>query len=151
MTPKTKTRETFSTILTGRWEQASNKLAALARELPEAKYEAELVDGARTIGEVLRHVAFWNRYVADIVRGKKPDDSANELPKRDYPSKARIVQALEQSASDTAAAIRERPSELEPKMAETILGFIEHISEHYGQIVVYARLNGVIPPASRES
>jgi uncharacterized damage-inducible protein DinB len=36
-------------------------------------------------------------------------------------------------------------------MAEMLVTFIEHNSEHYGQLVVYARLNGIVPPASRAS
>jgi hypothetical protein len=33
--------------------------------------------------------------------------------------------------------------------ARTWLSFISHSSEHYGQLVVYYRLNGLVPPASR--
>jgi len=107
------------------------------------------VDGVRTFGDVLRHVAFWNRYVADSVRGKKADDAANELPKTEYSTKARIVDALKSSAPEAAAALREHPVELDWNNAAMIVTFLEHTSEHYGQLVVYTRLNGIVPPASR--
>jgi len=29
------------------------------------------------------------------------------------------------------------------------IGFLEHAGEHYGQLVVYYRLNGIVPPESR--
>jgi uncharacterized damage-inducible protein DinB len=32
---------------------------------------------------------------------------------------------------------------------ELMISFIEHNCEHYGQLVVYARLQGIVPPASR--
>jgi uncharacterized damage-inducible protein DinB len=37
------------------------------------------------------------------------------------------------------------------KTIEMLATFIEHTTEHYGQLVVYARLNGIVPPASREA
>jgi uncharacterized damage-inducible protein DinB len=149
MTPKTIQKETLSNMLAGRWEQAGRKLATLAEEFPEARYESEPVTGARTVGDVLRHVAFWNHYVADSARGKKADDAANELPKDKYATKAKIVEALKRSTSDAAAALREHEGAMELQTAELAVTFIEHLSEHYGQLAVYARLNGLVPPASR--
>ena len=148
MTAKTQ-EETLATILINPWKQAGGKLVALAEAFPENKYEAKLLDGVRTFGDVLRHVAFWNQYVADSLRGKKADDAANELSKSKYSTKARIVDALKQSSEDAASALREHRAGLEPKTAEMIVTFLEHTSEHCGQLVVYARLSGIVPPASR--
>lgn len=148
MTPKTEKTKTLTTTLIDRWEQAGSKLAALADEFPAGKFETKPVDGTRTVGEVLRHVAFWNRFVADTLRGKQADESSNELPKNEYSSRARILDALRRSTADAATALRGCPDPLEPKAAEMVLSFIEHTSEHYGQLVVYARLNGITPPAS---
>lgn len=152
MTPKTVVKETLSTILIGRWEQVGGKLATLAEKFPADKYESEPVHGVRTFGDVLRHVAFWNQFVADTARGKKIDETTNELLKTEYSTKTRIVDALKRSSADAAGALKVHPAGLEPKIAETVMSFIEHTSEHYGQLVVYARLNGIIvPPASGAS
>ena len=145
MTPEKARKDTVSTMLIGRWEQACAKLAALAEAFPEDRFESRPANGVRTGGDVLRHLAFWNRYVADTARGKKADDSANELPKEDYPTKARVLAALEQSAADATAALRETDA----RNTELLVSFLEHTSEHYGQLVIYARLNGIVPPASR--
>jgi hypothetical protein len=83
--------ETVSSKLKGRWEQLAQKLATLAEELPENKFDYRPVDGVRTFADVLRHLAFWNRYVADCARGKKGDDTANELPKEEFSTKNRIL------------------------------------------------------------
>ena len=149
MSTKTAQESTISTKLLSRWEQVGQKLASLAEAIPEATYEFRPAEGLRTVGDVLRHVAFWNQYVAGTLRGSGPDDSANELPKAGYASKARIVDALKGSTADAAAAIGERDGGLDPQMAETVVSFIEHTSEHYGQLVVYARLEGIVPPSSR--
>ncbi len=147
MTAKTAPETTLSTKLIGRWEQTGNRLATLAAEFPEEKYESRPVEGVRTFADVLRHVAFWNRYVADSVRGKKADDSANELPKAEYSTKARILEALHHSAADAAAALKEQQPD--PDRAEMVMMFIEHTCEHYGQLAMYARWIGMVPPASR--
>ena len=125
------------------------KLTALAEEIPENRFDYRPADGVRTFADVLRHVAFWNQYVADSARGRKGDDTANELPKEGFSTKTRIVDALKRSAADAADALKDNPSGLSPEMVEMVVTFIEHNCEHYGQLVVYARLNQIFPPASR--
>lgn len=132
----------------GLWEQIGSKVATLAEQFPEEQYESNPVEGVRTFGDVLRHLAFWNHYVADSLRGKKADDSGNELPLVDYPTKARIVEALERSSRQAVTALREHPSVPDLKTIELVMTFVEHTSEHYGQLVVYSRLKGVIPAGS---
>jgi uncharacterized damage-inducible protein DinB len=141
--------ETVSSRLISCWEQGAKKIATLAEELPENKFDYRPVDGVRTFADVLRHVAFWNRYVADCACGKKGDDTANELPKEEFPTKQRILDALKQSTADTSGALKNHKSGLSPEVTEMLVTFIEHNCEHYGQLVVYARLNGIVPPASR--
>lgn len=138
-----------SSIVLKRWEGMGQKLTALAQEIPDHQFDYRPVDGVRTIADVLRHVAFWNQYVADTVRGRTADDATNELPGDRYSTKKQIVDALVTSSADVAQALKEGSSGLSPEMIETIVSFIEHSSEHYGQLVVYARMNGITPPASR--
>ena len=149
MSAKTAQEVTLSTKLMGLWEQAGRKLADLAEAFPEAQYESTPADRVRSFGDVLRHVAFWNRYVAGTLRESKPDDSANELPKTAYSAKTQIIEALNQSVADAAAALRDRSSTLDPQTAEMFVSFLQHTGEHYGQLVIYARLQGIVPPASR--
>ncbi len=140
--------DTVSDRLIGRWEQVGQKVVNLANEVPEGKFDYRPAEGVRTFAEVFRHVAFWNRYVADRAGGGKGDDTANELPKEKFSSKKQILDALKQSTADALSALKKYKSELSPEMAEMAVTFIEHNCEHYGQLVVYARLNGIVPPAS---
>jgi len=149
MATKAIQEEILSTRLIRRWEQVGQKLASLAEEIPENKFNYRPVDSVRTLADVLRHIAFWNQYVADLAHGRKADDKANELPRSEFPTKARILDALKRSAADASDALRKHKAALSPDMAETVVTFVEHNCEHYGQLVVYARLNGIIPPASR--
>jgi DinB superfamily len=134
---------TVSDKLIGRCEQACQKLTALAEEVPENKFDYRPVQLVRTFADALKHVAFWNQYVADSARGRKGADTANELPRDGYSTKARIVDALKCSATDAADALKGNASGVT---------FIEHNCEHYGQLVVYARFVsrvGAFSPARR--
>jgi len=149
MATKIAQQETVSTKLIGRWEQVCQKLAALAQEIPANKFDYKPVDGVRTVAEILRHAAFWNLYVADAVRGKKGNDTDNELSAEQFATKKQIIDVFTSSASDVAKALREASGELRPETVETLVAFIEHNCEHYGQLAVYARMNKIVPPASR--
>jgi uncharacterized damage-inducible protein DinB len=149
MATKAAQQETILTKLIGRWQASNHKLAVLAGEFPEKKYDYKPADGVRSCADVLRHVAFWNQYVADSLRGRKADDTANELSSSEYRTKARIIEALNKTTADTTAALNDRRGEIDPATAELVVSFIEHTCEHYGQLVVYARLMGIVPPSSR--
>jgi uncharacterized damage-inducible protein DinB len=140
---------TVSEKLINRWEKVSQKLAALGEAIPEKQFHYKPVEDVRSCDEVLRHVAFWNRYVADSARGNQADDQGNELPKKQFSTKKQVLDGLQQSAADAATALRENASSLNPETIEMLVTFIEHNCEHYGQLVIYARLNGIVPPASR--
>jgi uncharacterized damage-inducible protein DinB len=149
MATKMAQHESVSDRVIHRWEQVCGKIAGLAEEIPANQFDYRPTEGVRTVDEILRHVAFWNRYVADSALGKKPDDTANELPKTRFSTKAQVIDALRKSVTDATDTLKGSPSGLSPEMAEMVVTFIEHNSEHYGQLVVYARLNGIVPPASR--
>jgi len=137
-----------STTLVGHWEQVCLKLEALAEEFPAEKFGDRPADGVRNLAELLRHIAFWNHHVADKARGKQPNDSDNELPKEKFSTKSEILPALKRSASTSTAALKANPC-LSIDLSDMVISFIEHNCEHYGQLVVYARLQGIVPPASR--
>jgi hypothetical protein len=137
-----------STDLLERWQAVAHKLEELARALPAELYDSRPHPAVRTPAEVLRHVAFWNQYVADTLRGAAASDG-NELPADRYPDKARIVDALRQSGREAGEALRDRDGALAGDSLRQVVPFLEHTSEHYGQLVVYARLAGIVPPASR--
>jgi uncharacterized damage-inducible protein DinB len=149
MTTKVVQSGIASPKLIERWEQVCQKLAALAEEVPTNQFNIKPADGARTVSEILRHVAFWNCYVADSARGRKANETANELSREKFSTKAQIINELRRSAVDAADALKESPSGLSTEVAEMVVTFIEHNCEHYGQLTVYARLKGIIPPASR--
>ena len=87
---------------------------------------------------------------------------ATEDPKRDqYKTKADVVAFVKKSFADGAAAIKSKGDKglndtiVDPyahqqvRVIDYAYGFIEHCGEHYGQLAVYYRVAGLVPPESR--
>ena len=136
-------------VLVTRWSEIGDKIVKLAEEFPEDRYDAKPVPEVRSFGDQLRHVAFWNRYVHKTLRREEADGTANELPAATYGTKAKIVKVLRSSFDEVTRELAALNGQAGNADADTMVSFIEHGGEHYGQLVLYARLNGIVPPASR--
>jgi uncharacterized damage-inducible protein DinB len=157
---QTKPAATASQAVLAQWNDIGRKLIAMAEDFPEDKYGFKPVPEQRTFGGQLLHVAAAMYYFTDPVEGKKaryPDD-----PKEDsLKTRAQIVAFVKKAVADGAAEIKTKGdkgmSELvtDPETKQTTLvsdlayGLIEHSGEHYGQLVVYYRVAGLVPPESR--
>jgi uncharacterized damage-inducible protein DinB len=148
MPTETRQKDALELMLVDRWQQIARKIADLAQEIPDDRFNWRPVEGVRTCADVLRHVAFWNRYVAGTLRGQSVDDTANEVPAAEYSTKAAICDVLQRSADDVVEALAAAPR-VDASTAVQVVPFIEHTCEHYGQLVAYARMLGIVPPVSR--
>jgi uncharacterized damage-inducible protein DinB len=146
---KPKADKALGDVLLAGWGEIGEKVIQLAENFPEDKYEFKPTKDVRSFADVLRHVAFWNEWVVKNVRGEKPDGKPNELPKAQYATKAQIVEAMKRSVAAGTAQLKASAPTPAVDAAAQWMSFIAHSSEHYGQLVVYYRLNGVVPPASR--
>jgi uncharacterized damage-inducible protein DinB len=142
------------------WNEIGRKLIAMAEDFPEDKYDFKPTPAQRTFAEQLLHASGVNYFFTNPVRGEKPP--AEENPKRDlFKSKADIVAYVKKSFADGAAAIKAKGDKgmsdlvVDPyahqyaRVSDFAYGFIEHSGEHYGQLVVYYRISGLVPPESR--
>jgi len=141
------------------WNEIGGKLIAMAEDFPEDKYDFKPTPAQRSFAEQLLHAAGSNYFFTNPVMGKAPQ--AVEDPKRDqYKSKADIVAFVKKSFADGAAAIQSKGEkglttevvyfpDQKARVLDIAYGLIEHSGEHYGQLVVYYRLAGLVPPESR--
>jgi hypothetical protein len=141
--------KTTRDVLAARWADIGDKVVALAEEFPAERYEYRPVPEVRSFGEQLRHVAFWNDYVGKTIRGEAASGDANELPREAYPDKQAVVRAVRESFDGVGAQLRAAEAAPGSGDLDSLVSFIEHGGEHYGQLVVYYRLSGLVPPASR--
>jgi uncharacterized damage-inducible protein DinB len=142
------------------WNDVGRKLTAMAEDFPEDKYDMKPTPAQRSFAEQLLHAAAANYYFTNLVKGEKLPEGDNA--KRDqYKTKADVVAYVKKSFADGAAAIQSKGDKgmsdllVDPfahqqvRVYDWAYGFIEHGGEHYGQLVVYYRLAGLVPPESR--
>ena|SRR5277367_2240545 len=149
-----------SKVVLDTWNDVGRKLIAMAEDFPEDKYDMKPTPAQRSFAEQLLHAAGSNYYFINPVKGEKPP--ADEGPKRDqFKSKAEIVAYVKKAFADGAEVIKSKGDKgmteliVDPfahqqvRIGDMAYGFIEHSGEHYGQLVVYYRIAGLVPPESR--
>jgi hypothetical protein len=148
-----------SQIVLAQWNEIGRKLIAMADDFPEAKYDFKPTPAMRSFAEQLLHVAGSMEYFTGPVTGK-PAGSENP-PRATYKTKADVVAFVKKEVEDGAAAIKVKgdkgmadliadpESQQQIHVSDLAYGLIEHSGEHYGQLVVYYRLSGLVPPESR--
>lgn len=109
-----------------------------AEEFPEDKYGYRPTEEVRTFGEIIMHVARYNHLAAAYAMERQSED-VREFA---FHSKAEAVAKLTKSFEELAEVVKQKPDKLD-------LDVLIHASEHYGNLVVYYRLNALVPPASR--
>jgi uncharacterized damage-inducible protein DinB len=124
--------------------------------LPGSEYK-----GVRTFGEQLKHVAASNYLIWSPITGEKPPDNVNDGKGPDnMKSKADIIKYLKESFAfgHKAVATLNSSNLVQPITSSsgrpTTRLFLAtfapaHCFDHYGQLVEYLRMNGIVPPASR--
>jgi uncharacterized damage-inducible protein DinB len=125
----------------------TGRLLAMAKDFPEDKYSYRATKDVRSFREIVVHVASGNAYAAKAGRGEKAN--WDEIDPKGYPTKAAAVALLEKTTADATATLKATPEDRWTKTVQPWLAVIEHAGEHYGQLVVYYRNNGMVPPESR--
>lgn len=142
------------------WNEIGRKLIAMAEDFPEDKYDFKPNPAERTFAEQLLHMAQSNYFFINPARGQKPPAEENAR-REDYKTKADVVAFVKKSFADGAAVIQAKGDKgmrdlmVDPfahqqvRILDAAYGFIEHCGEHYGQLAVYYRVAGLVPPESR--
>ena len=142
------------------WNDVGRKLTTMAEDFPENKYDFKPTPAQRSFAEQLLHAAGANYFFINLAKGEKPP--AEEDPKRsNFKSKAEVAAFVKKSIADGAAVIQSKGdagmsdlvldpfSNQQVRVLDFAYGFIEHMGEHYGQLAVYYRVAGLVPPESR--
>ena len=143
----------------GEWAHVSKQLIALADAIPADKYSWRPAPGVRSVSEILTHIAQANFYLLSVTGPKMPADMESDDLEKTATSKPQVIENLKRSllAVKTARA-QLKPGDLERKVqivGKTVpvdgmyLRILVHDNEHMGQLIAYARMNGIVPPWSR--
>jgi hypothetical protein len=157
-----------SRALLKQWNEVGRKLIAMAEDFPENKYDFKAAPTTATFAERLIHGAAANYFFTNSALGQKlpPDE---DPPRAQFKNKAAIVAYAKKSFADGAAAIQSKgdkgistlvidpfaadvpanASKEQIRLSDLGFGIIEHSGEIYGQLSVYYRVAGMVPPESR--
>ena len=160
-------KPTFAGVLDRTIVSTAKEVVPAAEAMPEDKFNFAPTQGefkgVRTFAQQVKHIAAVNyMFGAAILSEKPPVELGSENGPDSMTSKADCVKFLKDSFDYLQKALNsvnesnvmgEVPSPFGPnKMTRLRLMLIatSHPFDHYGQMVVYLRMNGIIPPASRQ-
>jgi uncharacterized damage-inducible protein DinB len=138
------------------WADAVHNVVESAKDMPEAKYGYRPIAGVRTFGELIGHVAGSQEMFCAIALGQKPP--AEDAVEKQAKTKAALIAALEKSNKSCEAAYAQSDAAATGKVElfgaqhtrhYTLVMNAMHDDEHYGNIVTYLRMNGMVPPSSK--
>ncbi len=142
----------------GEWRHVSNQLIALAEATPADEFSWRPAPDVRSISEVYMHIAFDNFSLLSVTGPKMPADLKEDAEKT-VTSKPKVIAWLKRSLDAVKEAhLAENPTDYARKVRinnrdATVDGMylriIVHANEHMGQLVAYARMNGIVPPWSK--
>ena len=138
---------------------AANRVGELAEAFPEDKYSWAPQEGVRSVAGVIGHVISANYFFGSKLGGTVPEGVNPMTIEQDLTTKAELTEALKNSTDFVLDAIKnvddsalgdkvEFPFPGEYTTMTAILIAQGHCNEHLGQLIAYARSNGITPPWS---
>ena len=142
----------------GEWRYTSRLLISLAEASPVDKYGWRPEPGVRSVSEVIMHIAQSNYYLLSVTGPKMPPELESDDVEKRIVSKPEVVAYLRRSLEAVKTARAQlKPGDLQRRVkiyGEDVnvdgmyLRIICHDNEHVGQLIAYARMNGIVPPWS---
>jgi uncharacterized damage-inducible protein DinB len=137
-------------------DEVQDKITKLAAVVPAEKYAWRPAEGVRSISEVYMHIAGGNYFLATFVNVQPPSTMPKDIEKI---GDKKMVQAELQKSFDHIRTIVKNTPEADFDKQVTLFGkptteravfstILNHLHEHLGQSIAYARMNGVVPPWS---
>jgi uncharacterized damage-inducible protein DinB len=141
------------------WQAQKDTMMKIADAMPEGKFGYKSTPPQRNYGEQIMHVALTNVELLKVLGGKAaaPTFSAESVKTKGDMLKALAASydygtALlnEESEATIGQPMKDSPAWLGPSTRARIMWtLLAHTMDIYGQMAVYLRLNGIVPPASR--
>lgn len=148
------TQSNIQAVLTGNQLQ----VVQLAEAFPEEKYDWRPAEGISSVGEALLHVAGANYFLASKL-GFAPPEDIDIMGLSKITGKENIIAALKKSNEFVLKNITKVEDGtldeevdfgfMKSNKLGGLLAIMEHNGEHKGQLIAYARTNGVVPPWSK--
>lgn len=138
-------------------DDVQDKITRLATAIPAEKYTWRPSPDVRSVSEVFMHIAGGNYFLTTFVGEQPPADMPKDIEKVN--EKTRVLTELKKSfdhlrrviANESVADLDRSVSMFgKPSTHRHVFNTImNHLHEHLGQSIAYARMNGIVPPWSR--
>ena len=151
--------------VSGPMQFAEGSLLGLAEAMPEEKYSfiptAGKFDDARSFGEQVKHAACAQFAFFNEFEGKEPPADCEKGGHDPAKTKAELVKYLKDSfdysnrvlatltAQNALDRVEGRYAGPNTKLGISVVS-VYHITDHYGQLVEYLRMNGMVPPVTQK-
>lgn len=142
------------------WEGAKRNLTRSAELMPESGYDFRPVDTVRTFGQILAHVAGANYVSCSAAKGEKSPHAEAAFEKT-ATTRAQIIKVLNESIAYCDSAYAALDDRRAADIVDLAFGMGKgaralplmqntgHLQEHYGNLVTYFRIKGLVPPSSQ--
>jgi uncharacterized damage-inducible protein DinB len=155
--------KTIAESVGGALTYTEDQFLSVAEAMPAEKYDyipaapGGKFDGVRSFAEQVKHVACANFAFFNEIEGKTPPDACEKGGPAPAKTKAELLKYLRDSfdygnkvlatvnAKNATDRVEGRYGGPDTKLGIAVIA-VWHIADHYGQIVYYLRLNGVVPP-----
>ncbi|MGB0035327.1 MAG: DinB family protein [Candidatus Acidiferrales bacterium] len=137
-----------------------DKFVRLAQAIPAEKYTWRPAEGVRSVSEVFMHVAAANFNIPRLFGTQPPAGFKVQGFDKSVTDKAKVIETLKDSFAHLREAIVAVPdSDVEKQLdwfggkntyRGVMIFILRHMSEHLGQSIAYARMNGIVPPWTEE-
>ena len=140
---------------------AEEKVTSLAKDIPQGKYTWRPNEEVRSISEVIIHVAAANYFILSFTGTKLPEGMKMD---DDFDKKTTNKEEILELVKTAYSFTRDKITAMSDKDLEKMIDFfgskittrqlllkmIGHNHEHLGQLIAYARMNGIVPSWSKK-
>ncbi|HKV51604.1 MAG TPA: DinB family protein [Gemmatimonadaceae bacterium] len=140
------------------WSEVSKYITQSASDMSDADFQFRPTPEVRTFGQIIAHIAGTQHFMCASALGE-PTGSEDDIEKTKT-TKADIVAALKASNEYCAKAYAQSDDQvsgtvklygMDRSRFYALVLNATHDNEHYGNIVTYMRMRGLVPPSSRPS
>ena len=147
----------FSTFNKAAYARLKSIILASAEKMPEENYSFKPVDSVRSYGQLVGHLADAQYLFCSMALGEKNPSPGIEKSKT---SKAGLIAALQEaeaycdkaydSMTDASGAQMVKLFGNDAPKLDVLVVNNMHNMEHYGNMVTYMRIKGIVPPTSEQ-
>jgi uncharacterized damage-inducible protein DinB len=138
---------------------SKGKVLSLAEKFTDAQYDWRPGDGVRSTREVMMHIAGTNYFVMSAAGFTLPEGLDPWALEKTVTARADVIKTLTESydfltshlveiLDDQLGDAVKFPFPGEYTKLSAVMLAVDHCGEHLGQLIAYARMNGVVPPWS---